>query len=536
MKTQLFPALLLVCATMSGQTGLGILRPSLLELTKTAAAFDAKVKEANTEIGPAFDAKVKEAYKDYPLPDSLSYDYLNSDEISNDIKEVRDVAERRWDKFIGLCRSYSYGKALDCYLENFADFFVYLRFSADRYEFLSSILLPLMRECRGEEFARKRYIEDLSFEKGNEEFMIALNEGNGEGYVPEVYPDVVRDLGHALAEDGSAPSDSMSAIGKTRSIYYWKTTFKIGKGELAFLSGHSITRLYLRMFDVDAQMDYATGRTTVVPVASVKFKTPKPDSLEIVPTVFITLDALRHYENDENALASLIAKRVLNMCSYHDLGPIREIQFDCDWTAATRKMFEKLCTATKEILHPQGILLSGTIRLHQIAQAEYPFDRGVLMLYNTGAVKDPGTRNSIIAYEDIHTYLWPKDKVTGFLKARKTNCPEIAIAYPAYSWMVAFKSDGSFDGILPTLELDPNPQIQRKLGGGYEVTGRCNVRGFSLELGQTIRPEASDFSEIAKVKSLVDKTLGEGHSNIIFHLDLQNLSKYSHEEIETMLR
>lgn len=187
MKTQLFPALLLVCATMSGQTGLGIVRPSLLEITETVSSFDAKVKEA---------------YKDYPLPDSLAYDYLNSDEISNDIKEVRDVAERRWDKFIGLCRSYSYGKALDCYLEDFADFFVYLKISDDRYEFLSSILLPLMRECRGEEFARKRYIEDLSFEKSNEEFMIAINEEDGEGYVPKVYPDVVRDLGQALAADG----------------------------------------------------------------------------------------------------------------------------------------------------------------------------------------------------------------------------------------------------------------------------------------------------------------------------------------------
>lgn len=183
MKKTLFPALLLVCATMSGQTGLGILRPSLLELTETASAFDAKVKEA---------------YKDYPLPDSLAYDYLNSDEI----EKSRNIAEQRWDKFIGLCRSYSYGKALDCYLEDFADFFVYLKISDDRYEFLSSILLPLMRECRGEEFARKRYIEDLSFEKGNEEFMIAINEEDGEGYVPEVYPDVVRDLGHALAADG----------------------------------------------------------------------------------------------------------------------------------------------------------------------------------------------------------------------------------------------------------------------------------------------------------------------------------------------
>lgn len=182
MKTKIFPALLLVCVTMSGQTGLGILRPSLLELTETASAFDAKVKEA---------------YKDYPLPDSLAYDYLNSDEI----EKSRNIAEQRWDKFIGLCRSYSYGKALDCYLEDFADFFVYLKISDDRYEFLSSILLPLMRECRGEEFARKRYIEDLSFEKSNEEFMIAINEGR-EGYVPEIYPDVVRDLGQALAADG----------------------------------------------------------------------------------------------------------------------------------------------------------------------------------------------------------------------------------------------------------------------------------------------------------------------------------------------
>lgn len=183
MKTKLFPALLLICVTMSGQTGLGILRPSLLELTETASAFDAKVKEA---------------YKNYPLPDSLAYDYLNPDEM----EKSRNIAEQRWDKFIGLCRSYSYGKALDCHLEDFADFFVYLKISDDRYEFLSSILLPLMRECRGEEFARKRYIKDLSFEKSNEEFMIAINEEDGEGYVPEVYPDVVRDLGHALAADG----------------------------------------------------------------------------------------------------------------------------------------------------------------------------------------------------------------------------------------------------------------------------------------------------------------------------------------------
>lgn len=218
MKKTLCLGLLLASIAMSGQTGLGILRPSLLELTETASAFDAKVKEA---------------YKDYPLPDSLAYDYLNPDEM----EKSRNIAEQRWDKFIGLCRSYSYGKALDCYLEDFADFFVYLKISDDRYEFLSSILLPLMRECRGEEFARKRYIKDLSFEKSNEEFIIAINEGR-EGYVPEVYPDVVRDLGHALAADGRLdealalsedlvePADRCGEDGLAEGISYVLTLFK----------------------------------------------------------------------------------------------------------------------------------------------------------------------------------------------------------------------------------------------------------------------------------------------------------------------
>ena len=197
MKTSFTFTLLLACTMMNGQEGLGIIKPSLLEITEKASAFDAKVKEAYMETASAFDAKIKETYKDYPLPGDPSSD----EEISEEIKESRNIAERRWDKFIGLCQSHSYGEALDCYLEDFADFFLYLRVSDDRYEFLSSILLPLMRECRGEEFARKRYIEDLAFEKTTEEFIIAINEDR-EGYVPEAYPDVVRDLCHALAADG----------------------------------------------------------------------------------------------------------------------------------------------------------------------------------------------------------------------------------------------------------------------------------------------------------------------------------------------
>lgn len=82
-----------------------------------------------------------------------------------------------------------------------------------------------------------------------------------------------------------------------RSVYYWKTTFELGKKEQAFLAKHDIDRIYLRMFDVDVKNNYAADTTMVNPVATAQFKSPKPDSIEVVPTVFIIVNALRHYED-----------------------------------------------------------------------------------------------------------------------------------------------------------------------------------------------------------------------------------------------
>ena len=199
----------------------------------------------------------------------------------------------------------------------------------------------------------------------------------------------------------SAAVDSV----RHRSVYFWKTVFKIGPEENSFLKRHGIDRIYLRMFDVDVTPDYSRDRADVVPVATTTFESAKPDGIGIVPSVFITVNALRHFENREDELAAKIVKRVLNMCSYNDLGPVSEVQFDCDWTKSSRQAYDRLCNAAKEILHKEGILLSGTIRLHQIELAEYPFDKGVLMMYNTGAIRNLETCNSILAYEDVKKYL-----------------------------------------------------------------------------------------------------------------------------------
>lgn len=325
-----------------------------------------------------------------------------------------------------------------------------------------------------------------------------------------------------------------------RSVYYWKTTFNITREDSLFLEKHKIDRIYLRMFDVDVHYNESVDSLAAVPIATVRFKSAKPDSIEIVPTVFITLEALKKHEYNEDKLAALIVKRVLNMCSYNDLGPVREVQFDCDWTNSTREMYDNLCNTAKKILHEKGIALSGTIRLHQIEQAQYPFDKGVLMLYNTGAIKNPGTSNSIIAYADVKKYLGVKARVEMFNKSRKGNCPVIDFAYPTFCWGVAFNDKGKFDGIIPMMNFDEIPQLEKVKEDTYRVIESVELsygkNKIALHKGGTVRAEFSRFREIMKVKGLVGSTLGNAGSNIIYHLDSSNLSKYESNEIEKIFR
>jgi hypothetical protein len=184
-----------------------------------------------------------------------------------------------------------------------------------------------------------------------------------------------------------------------KAMYHWKTVFDLDSAEQAFIKKHDIGRIYIHMFDVAVE-DYAA-----VPIATTKFASPVPDSVEIVPVAFITLDALRFIEGKEAEYAFLIAERMIAMCNYNKCGKINELQLDCDWTRSTKGIYENLCRSTKEHLDSLGIELSITVRLHQLGESAPPAHRGVLMLYNTGAIKDPKTRNSILDINHVKPYV-----------------------------------------------------------------------------------------------------------------------------------
>lgn len=124
-------------------------------------------------------------------------------------QKAYDEARSTWKQFKSLCDADRYADALDFYLaddassrkNNSGDFLVFLKHSTQRFTFFSQVLYPMMLEYKGEDYAINEYIDLLHLEKALEDMSIAMgNDSNG--YVPEVYPQVVRELGLSLASIG----------------------------------------------------------------------------------------------------------------------------------------------------------------------------------------------------------------------------------------------------------------------------------------------------------------------------------------------
>ena len=169
-----------------------------------------------------------------------------------------------------------------------------------------------------------------------------------------------------VACQSQAPEDT------THSAYYWTTTFQLSQQKRDFIRDHHIRRLYVRFFDVVS--DEQGG---ALPNATIPFADTVPSDLEVIPTVFIMNDCLTH---PADSLAQHVSSRILKMCRTHDIPNVREIQIDCDWTARTQQAYFQLLADMRQLLKPDSIELSSTIRLHQLATAPPPVSRATLMM------------------------------------------------------------------------------------------------------------------------------------------------------------
>ncbi|MDE5673787.1 MAG: hypothetical protein K2I44_00380, partial [Muribaculaceae bacterium] len=202
---------------------------------------------------------------------------------------------------------------------------------------------------------------------------------------------------------------------------------------------------------------------------------------------------------------------------------VSELQLDGDWTKSTEKSYFALCDSAKLGITDLKLpwRLSSTIRLHQLSSDVPPVDNGVLMVYNTGSFNDPDAANSIIDAKDVEPYLKYLSKYPLHLD----------VAYPTYSWQLLFRKR-QFIGLLNGLNLTDTTQFSSR-GRNLFVAKRDIPYNDRLILkGDMVRQEISEFADISNVKRMIDSKLSDHeYSNILYHLDSKNLSKYSDDEI-----
>ena len=332
-------------------------------------------------------------------------------------------------------------------------------------------------------------------------------------------------------------------------IYYWKTVFRLSEWDKAFLKEHNVSRLYLRVFDVD--MDYTpvpvrreplyldstdmvpAGEIFVVtepeynpsykpvPVATVQFESEVPEGIEVVPVLYITnkcLEDARLCKYD-----SVFYKRIVAICHRNGFGDFRELQLDCDWSGSTQDAYFDFCKRIHDMAAEDSIEVSATIRLHQLSLDAPPVDRGVLMLYNTGSLYSHKTENSILDIKDVAPYL--KNDIAYPLP--------LSFSYPTYNWGILTDGEG-FKSILHQSDYSDSTLYKRIGDHTYEVLEDHYNGERMLLRGMRIRHETSIIDMIRKVKVLVHSRLSETSGNIIYHLDSLNLSGFSSADIDSI--
>lgn len=306
------------------------------------------------------------------------------------------------------------------------------------------------------------------------------------------------------------------------AVYYWRSVFNPGTFETAFLRDHHIRKVYLRFFDVD--LDLSTGR----PAPIAPLRAGSLAGYDVIPVVFITQNALRAMpDSAAGNYAKLICTRIRAMADEFRMGPIREWQVDCDWTAATRDKYFALLKKVKEV--DGKIQLSVTLRLYPYKYRHEmgvpPADRAMLMCYNMGNLKKPATANSIIDTDEMEKYLNVNQHYPLPLDA----------ALPLFEWYVWFRGM-EYIGLAYPSEVRGLP-LQQQDGKLFFMRDTV-VDGRLFRKGDWLRHENVRTEALLKARTLIDEELaGQRPGRIaLFHLDSITLSKYPSDALEQVLR
>jgi hypothetical protein len=353
----------------------------------------------------------------------------------------------------------------------------------------------------------------------------------------------------------------------TNAFYYWQTSLRNFNWQDSVYHALEVKKIYLRFFDVD----WSVEGNAPVPISPLDlYSWSNIDShAETIPVVFITNETFKSLSLEQSVqLAGQVHRKLMAFLSvylaryssydlydgkggwqqnpyniksakfdehrrydslYHaQMNNVKEIQFDCDWTPSTKDKYFAFLQEVKKLFNDK--LISSTIRLYQYKYPKEagvpPVERGMLMCYNAGSVKDPKTRNSIFDKKEIMSYL------------ESANYPlPLDYALPVFGWALLYHDDQLKD-ILPSSSLqeykhyltlkDDHAYVNADFVFGH------TAKSILVRKDDMIRFERPDMDDVNEVAAWLAEHKNNKEAVLtLYHLNDYDLQTYS-EEIESI--
>jgi hypothetical protein len=318
-----------------------------------------------------------------------------------------------------------------------------------------------------------------------------------------------------------------SNLNTTKGFYYWKSTVKQGDASFQRLDSLKAAVLYVKFFDIV----WEKHTNTFKPVSVLRDNHTLLSNLhiQVIPVIYITNEAMHQMHPEMiDSIAEKITKLTQHILEVNHIQQPLQLQFDCDWSAATGERYFSLLQQIRK-LNP-NVLLSATIRLHQMKHFTQtgvpPVDRGLLMCYNMGNLKDIRTKNSILDPELVRQYT-SGNSVAYPLK--------LDYAFPLFNWTVLFRQN-NYAGLLrafPEKQLTVFRKIQKS--NRYQVEKDTVLSGYRFKKGDLLRFENSYVADILKSASYLKSINREdSFSVVLYHLDSAILNNYTSNELENI--
>jgi len=307
-----------------------------------------------------------------------------------------------------------------------------------------------------------------------------------------------------------------------KSFYYWKSdSWNLSEKERSTMTVLDIKKIYVKFFEVDHNDAFGD-----FPIAKTSLNIYQQDSLTIIPTVYLKNEVFKNTTTKRmDSLADninfLINKYVKD--KFERANPVKEFQMDCDWTLKIKDNYFYFLNKLKEISKKQ---ISCTLRLYPYKYPDKmgipPVDKVTLMCYNLINPLENKTKNSILDSKELELYLNKKQKYPLHLD----------IALPVYSWMQVYQNN-KFSKVIYTNHKDIQKSLKKMKPLWYEVTKDQVVDGFYLRVGDKIKYENTTAEKINEAIELIKKNVVfDANTTItLFHLDEEQLSKYSNEKL-----